>query len=166
MNCPVDNQSMTSEDFGGVSVFVCQEGCHGMWLDWAELHKLEDKNIAMSAAMQEALTWPDISNADLPALKCPKCGESMHRHVAEDDKQVTLDECYDCGGFFLASGQLAEIRAHEMTHDEEQTYADKLANGLPDWVQAQAELQHEEARAAAIQHFTRFMRLSYYMTGQ
>jgi Zn-finger nucleic acid-binding protein len=162
MNCPVDNGLMASEDFGGINVFVCRDGCKGMWLTWAELHKLEDKNMAMSAAMQESLTWPEQSNADLPALKCPNCGEVMHRHLAEDDKQVSLDECYACGGFFLASGQLAELRAHEMTQGEEQGYADKLVNGLPEWIQAQAELQRDQDRAEAIRRFTRFVRFGYY----
>ena len=34
----------TEEDFGGVKVQVCRDGCKGIWFDWGELAKLDEKN--------------------------------------------------------------------------------------------------------------------------
>ncbi len=157
---------MVTEDFGGVSVDVCRDGCMGLWLDWMELIKLDENNEGMGDLLKQALASPRKNDGDRGVLMCPKCNEPMHRHLCTVDKGVNVDECYDCGGFFLDSGELEDIREHHMTEEEEQAYADELTKGMPDYQQALSDLKQEQLRAEAIRHFTRFFRLSYYMTGK
>ena len=111
MNCPVCQKQMVTEDFGGVSVDVCRDGCKGIWFDWFELSKLDEKNEGMGAALQEALDYPRTNDANRGPINCPKCSVPLHRHLCTVDKEVSVDECYDCGGFFLDSGELKDIRA-------------------------------------------------------
>ena len=165
MNCPVCKKVMTEEDFG-VKVDVCRDGCKGIWFDCGELSKLDEKNEGFGAALQEALHFPRVNDEKRGIIQCPKCNEPMHRHLFSSNKEVNVDECYDCGGFFLDSGELKEIRDHHMTAKEETAYAQKLLANLPDYQDA---LQHQaknKIRAEALRRFTRLLRLSYYATGK
>ncbi len=157
---------MTQRDFGGVTVEVCADGCKGIWFDWFELSKLDEKNEGVGQALQDALQYPRVNDANRGQLNCPKCHEPMHRHVYQHDKQVAIDECYDCGGFFLDSGELVEIRDNHMSQEEEDAYAQKLIDNDPGYQAGLKDLAKDQLRAAAIAHFTRFLRVSYYMTGR
>jgi len=42
-----------------------------------------------------------------------------------------VDECYGCGGFFLDSGELKEIREHHMNSEERDAYIQKLIVDTP-----------------------------------
>lgn len=161
MKCPACSSEMTTEDFDGVSVDVCRDGCKGIWLDWMEMCRLEHDNQPLNAAVQEAFAWPRKNDDNRGPLNCPKCNEPMHQHLAEDDKGVKLDECYDCGGFFLDSGEMKDIHDHKMSEDEQQAYADKLMDGVPEFKQAQLDLEQQRARTQAIAHWTRFLRLGW-----
>jgi len=156
---------MIEEDFGGVVVDVCRDGCKGIWFDWGELKKLDEKNKGLEQALQEALPYPRVNDENRGNLLCPRCHKPMHRHLYESDKEVNVDECYDCGGFFLDSGELAEIRDRHMTPEEESAYLHKLLNNLPDYQQALREQEKDKMRAEALARYTRFLRLSYYFTG-
>ncbi len=166
MKCPACGKNMCSQDFGGVKVDVCSDGCKGIWFDWLELGKLDEKNEGVGKALQDALHSPRVNDASRGELMCPKCGISMHRHLYESDKEVNVDECYKCGGFFLDSGELTEIRDHHMSEQEEEAYAQKLSDEVPAYQQGLKDLEKEKLRAEAIRRYTRFMRVSYYMTGR
>ena len=166
MNCPVCKKSMVEEDFGGVKVDVCRTGCQGVWFDWNELTKLDEKNEGLGQALQEALHYPRVNDASRGAINCPKCNLPMHRHLYKSDKEVNVDECFKCGGFFLDSGELKEIRDHHMSEQERATYLQRLMGNLPSYQQHVKDSEREELRADALEHFTRFLRLSYYLTGK
>ncbi len=166
MNCPVCSQAMVEKDFGGVRVDVCQNGCKGIWFDWMELLKLDEKNEGLGNALEEALKYPRTNDGTRGRVGCPKCGVPMHAHMYQSSKQVNVDECYSCGGFFLDSGELNAIRGAYMSEQEEEEYTQKLLDELPDFQQAQAELAKTQQRADAIRRYTRFVRLSYYMGGK
>jgi len=166
VNCPVCEKAMTEEDFGGVRVDVCRDGCKGIWFDCGELAKLDDKNKGVGQALQEALRFPRVNDENRGSLNCPKCNVPMHRHLYQSDKEVNVDECYDCGGFFLDSGELREIRDHHMTAQEESAYLQKLLNNLPDYQQGLQDQAKSRSRANALARFTRFLRISYYTTGE
>ena len=157
---------MTEQDFGGVKVNVCTDGCKGLWLEWFALIKLDEKNEGLGDALQQALHYPRVNDETRGALNCPKCHIAMHRHLSKSDKEVSIDECYNCGGFFLDSGELNEIREHHMSEAEENAYADNMLTNLPSYQQAANKEAHEKSRANAIANYTRFMRVSYYATGK
>ncbi len=166
MNCPVCFREMIEKDFGGVKVDVCEDGCKGIWFGWLELSKLDEKNEGLGNALKEALNYPRANDANREQIKCPKCGIPMHAHKYQSSKEVNVDECYACGGFFLDSGELTVIRDTFMSEEEETAYAQKLLAEMPDYQEAKEDLAKDKKRAEAIRRYTRFMRLSYYMTGK
>ena len=143
MNCPVCEKSMVEEDFGGVQVDVCRDGCKGIWFDWLELVRLDENSEGAGAALEEALKSPRINDADRPQLNCPKCGMPMQTHKYKSAKEVTVDECDGCGGVFLDSGELLEVRDNCMTEEEEQAYVHKLLEEFPE-MQAMNEAEAAE----------------------
>ena len=166
MNCPVCSKSMVQEDFGGVLVDVCKSWCKGLWFDWLELVKLDEKNKGFGAALKEALKYPRTNDENRPRIRCPKCGILMHAHRYQSSKEVNVDECYACGGFFLDSGELRVIRDTYMSEQEEEEYFQKLLKDIPDFKEKERDVQKQKIRADAIRRFTRFLRVSYYATGR
>lgn len=166
MQCPVCQKEMVEKDFGGVKVDVCKNGCKGIWFDWMELTKLDEKNEGASNALKEALHYPRINDENRGKIKCPKCGIPMHIHQYISSKEVNVDECYACGGFFLDSGELKEIRDTFMSEQEEKKYLQKLLNDIPRYQQAVVDQEKERTRAEALRRYTRFLRFRYYATGE
>ena len=131
MNCPACERSMVEEDFGKVHVDVCKNGCKGIWFDWGELTELNESHEGLGKAMEEALNSPRVLDAHRGPLKCPKCGINMQTHRYSSAKEVAVDECYACGGFFLDSGELKQIRDHHMDDEERDAYVQQLLNETP-----------------------------------
>lgn len=146
MNCPACGKTMIEADFGNAHVDVCKNGCKGIWFDWGELNRLDENNEGLGKALEEALLYPRTNNADRPQLKCPKCGIPMRPHKYKNNKEVNVDECYGCGGFFLDSGELCQIRENFMSEADRDVYVQKLLDDDPQWQQYK-----EEKLAAKIQ---------------
>jgi uncharacterized protein len=166
MKCPACESAMTEKDFGGVKIDICENGCKGMWFDWFELQKLDEKHEGAGKALREALAYPRNNDQGRPQIKCPKCGVLMHIHKYASNKEVNVDECYACGGFFLDSGELREIRENFMTDEEADRYVTSLINDIPEYAQAVVDLDKKKARVDALRKYTKLVRLSYYMTGE
>ena len=156
---------MVEQDFGGVKVHVCINGCKGIWFDWMQLKKLEHTNQGFGDALQAALKFPRVNDANRERITCPRCHLLMYRHEFPLDLEINVDECYGCGGFFLDSGEFKEIRDHSMSPEQEKAYMEKLVEDMPETKALEAQEQKDELRADAIARWTRFLRLSYYMTG-
>ncbi|OHB85748.1 MAG: hypothetical protein A2Z38_11475 [Planctomycetes bacterium RBG_19FT_COMBO_48_8] len=122
---------MVEEDFGGVSVDVCKNGCKGIWFDWGELMNLDENHEGVGRVLEEALKSPRQNNPTRGPLNCPKCGIKMREHKYRNAKEVSVDECYSCGGFFLDSGELKQIRDNYMSEDEREVYVQSLVGETP-----------------------------------
>ncbi|MCP4649368.1 MAG: zf-TFIIB domain-containing protein [PVC group bacterium] len=166
MVCPACQKEMVAKDFGGVMVDVCEDGCHGIWFDWMELCKLDEQNEGLGNALNNALTHERANDENRGQIKCPKCSLLMHIHKYESAKEINVDECYACGGFFLDSGELRTIRDNFMSEEEREAYTQKLLDGNSEFQKAEDALDKDKARDEAIRKYTRFMRLSYYCTGK
>ena len=166
MICPVCSTAMVSKDFGGITVDVCADGCKGLWFDWAELIKVDEKHEGFGEAIKEALESSRVNTGDRGGIDCPKCGISMHMHKYKSAKSVTVDECYACGGFFLDSGEFKVIRDTFMSEKEEEEYLQKLLKEIPEFQERKDKQEKDKARTEALKHYTKFLRLSYYMTGK
>lgn len=162
MDCPVCKNSMAEEDFGGTNVQVCATGCKGIWFDCYELSRLDHDNTGVGQALQDALAAPRTNDGNRAALSCPKCSVPMHQHLYKSEKEINVDECNTCGGFFLDSGELKAVRDNHMSEDEESAYAQKLLDNLPSYEQGEANLQREELRNQALSRYTQFLHVSYY----
>lgn len=154
MNCPNCHKEMVSEDFGVGPVQVCENGCMGLWLEWMEIGKLDANNKGFGDYLTKALAVPRASDAERPALQCPNCQTPLHRHLFHDDKGVTIDECYNCGGMFLDAGELKDIREHHMTEAESETYNERLLANVPEYQGAEMNLELHQARARAMMNFS------------
>lgn len=147
MNCPACGKSMVEEDFGGVRVDVCKNGCKGIWFDWQELIRLDEKHEGLGKALQQALKSPRVNEADRGQLECPRCGLAMHAHKYTSAKEVNVDECYGCGGFFLDSGELREIREKHISEEEREAYVQKLLDETPEYKVMEMETAQLRAQA-------------------
>ncbi len=112
------------------------------------------------------LNYPRVNDENRGKINCPKCNIPMHVHKYKSSKEVNVDECYSCAGFFLDSGELEDIRDNFMSEQEEAKYMQKLLEEIPGYQEAKNDLEKEKMRAEAIRNYTRFLRLSYYMTGK
>lgn len=166
MQCPVCKKEMVEEDFGGVKVDVCKIGCRGIWLDWMELSKLDESNEGLGAALEEALNYPRSNDESRGKINCPKCDIPMYVHIHLRTKEVNVDECGNCGGFFLDSGELKATRDTYMSEQEEKEYLDDLLANMPDYQMAKQDVERMRVRNEALRRYTRFLRLSYYVTGK
>jgi uncharacterized protein len=146
MNCPVCAQEMVQENFG-LLVEVCENGCKGIWFDHGELERLDQVGEGMGPALEAALRSPRRNTESRGRIQCPKCSIAMHTHKFSRDQGVNVDECYACGGFFLDSGDLKEIRDHYLSDAELKDYTDKIANAVPGYVGAVEDLRSEQRRA-------------------
>jgi len=138
---------MVEEDFGGVRVDVCKNGCKGIWFDWQELRRLNEEHEGAGNALEEALKSPRVNDAGREPLNCPKCGMAMRAHKYSSAKEVSVDECYGCGGFFLDSGELREIRDNYMSEEERDAYVQKLLDETPEYKQMEEETRQLRAKA-------------------
>lgn len=166
MKCPVCKGSMAEQSFGEVKVDVCKDGCKGIWFDWVELVKLDEKNEGFGNALKEALNYPRSNDNNRSQINCPKCNKLMFAHKYQSSKEVNVDECYFCGGFFLDSGEFKVIRDTFMSQQEEEKYMNKILDEMPTYQHAKKDLDKEKLRSEATKRYTRFLRLSYYCKGE
>jgi Zn-finger nucleic acid-binding protein len=139
---------MVPEDFG-LKVQVCENGCKGIWFDLGELQRLDQVGEGMGPSLEAALRSPRLNTAPRGPINCPRCHISMHAHRFERDKEVNIDECYSCGGFFLDSGELKEIRDHYMSDAEVKAYAEQIINqSAPGFEDAERQVDFETKRMA------------------
>ena len=165
MECPVCKKGMEEEDFGDVHVDVCK-GCHGIWFDWFELSKLDEEDEGFGTALKEALEYEAGQKKRTSPIKCPKCGMRMHQHKYQRANKIDVDECYHCGGFFLDAGELKAVRENAMTEEEREEYADALMTEFPEVEKEKMDLEKRKQRAEAVNNFTKYIRLSYYIKGE
>jgi Zn-finger nucleic acid-binding protein len=122
---------MVEHAFGSARVAVCDNGCDGIWFDWSELPRLDERDQGFGAALRRALGHPEHAVRRPVQLVCPRCGTPMRSHKHGYSSLVDVDECYSCGGFFLDSGELGSLRDAYMPHAEKREYADRLAQEVP-----------------------------------
>ncbi len=111
MNCPACGRAMTEMAVGDLKVDACSAGCGGLWFDTWELRKVEE-NAEAAAPLLELKPGAAIQVDPERRRNCPRDpGVVMMRHFWSVKREVTVDECPQCGGMFLDAGELARIRA-------------------------------------------------------
>ena len=163
MNCPACHTLMVEEDFGGVKVDVCKNGCKGIWFDWLELSKLDEQSEGFGQALKGAIESSRLNDELRAALNCPKCSIPMQVHKYRHSALVNVDECYNCAGFFLDSGELSLVRDAYVDAEQEEEYVEQLLSGISEYGQAKKDLQKEQLRTEAVMHLTKYLRPSYYL---
>lgn len=117
MNCPRDKHPLVKATRHGIQVETC-EVCDGMWLEYAELDELEDKEFNSDELKGSLL----VSSALNQAL-CPVCSEPL-QHFDYRMHSLQLDLCPHLHGFWLDGNEDARIL--ELMQKREQDMARKL----------------------------------------
>lgn len=169
VKCPACSNEMSEVQVQDVCVDVCEGGCGGIWFDWLELKKVDEAHESLGEDLLH-IARDARAQVDLEARRhCPRCkGQALLRHFASVKREVTIDECPACGGFFLDHGEINGIRAQYPSEDErseaaEALFDDLIAEGFAD-IAAESAARTEKARGLA--RMFRFLLPSYYIPGK
>jgi len=152
-----------------VTVDICRGGCGGIWFDNFEISKFDEPHESEGEALLDIERDESITVDPDKRLKCPRCDDIvLMRHFFSVKKQVELDECPGCGGFWLDAGELRQIRtlfqSEQEKHDAAEAYFDDL---FGEKLKAMTQQSEEDlARTRRIVNVFRFICPSYYIPGK
>lgn len=114
MKCPACFNELTQMQVGHLSVDVCQGGCGGIWFDAFELQRVDERHEAAGDTLLEVRNDPLVAVDPTRKRECPRCaGIKLLRHFFSARRRIEVDECPNCGGYWLDHGELAQIRAEK-----------------------------------------------------
>lgn len=143
MNCPACATPLVALQIEGLGVDACPQGCGGIWFDNFELNLVDQAHEKIGEALA-AMQFNPGTVLLREKRPCPKCaGITMRQHQFSREKPVLVDECPNCGGFWLDGGELAEIRRPVITAAERKQTAQEFFSKL-----ASAELAQLRAQRA------------------
>lgn len=114
MKCPACLNELTELRVGSLVLDACQGGCGGIWFDAFELQKADEESEAVGEPLLHIQR--DQRRVVDPSRKreCPRCARiKLHRHFFSAKRRVEVDQCPNCGGYWLDAGELALIRAEK-----------------------------------------------------
>jgi uncharacterized protein len=110
---------------GNLVVDVCQNGCGGIWFDAFELQRVDEENEAAGEPLLGIHRDERIVVDPSRKRECPRCdGIKLHRHFFSAKRRIEVDECPNCGGYWLDAGELAQIR-----NERTEVAQDKMSGG-------------------------------------
>ena len=113
MKCPACYNELTQFQVGSLAVDACQGGCGGIWFDAFELQRVDEEAEAAEPLLE--IRRDDQVRVDSARKRdCPRCPDvKLHRHFFSAKRRVEVDQCPNCGGYWLDAGELAAIRAEK-----------------------------------------------------
>ncbi len=169
MKCPACSNQLQGMIVADVTVDICKDGCGGIWFDNFEIKKFDEPHESAGQALLDIERDEGITVDPERRFKCPKCDDIvLMRHFFSVKKQIELDECPGCGGFWLDAGELRGIRSLFETEQEKNDAADAYFDELfGDQLKAmQHESEEDLARTRRIANIFRFICPSYYIPGK
>lgn len=114
MKCPACFNELTEMQVGSLVVDVCQRGCGGIWFDAFELERVDEEGEVAGEPLLHISKDERIAVDTSRKRDCPRCeGIRLHRHFFSAKRRVRVDQCPNCGGYWLDAGELAQIRAEK-----------------------------------------------------
>jgi len=110
MKCPACNKQLQTKKLEGMEVEICKGGCGGLWLDRTEYKKVDNQTESIG---QELLNIERDENITINHGKrlCPKCNNIvLMRRFSSVKREIEIDKCPYCGGYWLDGGELGRIR--------------------------------------------------------
>jgi Zn-finger nucleic acid-binding protein len=163
--CETELQQMTQDD---ITLDVCENGCGGIWFDLFELQKVDESHESAGEAFLHIKRNKDISIDLSQRRQCPKCENMvMMQHFFSVKRDVSVDECPNCGGFWLDYGELGRIRNLFETEDERREAAKKYFDEVfgNDFTKMHSESLEKRNKAQKIAQMFRYICPSYYIPG-
>jgi uncharacterized protein len=111
MKCPRTGSALRRVKVGGITVDVSTE-CGGVFFDNSELEKFDEKHEVRGEVLVQHLSqFEAFTLNEHQRIDCPKCESvvMMRRHYSPL-KILEIDECPNCGGIWLDSGELSTLR--------------------------------------------------------
>jgi Zn-finger nucleic acid-binding protein len=170
VSCPACGHALSSRTAGDVTVDACDGGCGGIWFDHWELQKLDEQSESAGEALLDVRRDPGVIVDPAERYQCPKCADDvvLMRHFWSVKREVTIDECPECGGVFLDAGELAGIRSDFPTENARRAAADAYFKEVVDPLldEERAESAAEPAKAQSFAHAFRFICPSEFIPGK
>jgi uncharacterized protein len=170
MNCPACDRELTSRTAGDITVDVCAGGCGGIWFDHFELRKLDEQSETAGESLLDVPRDPDVHVDPDKRYRCPRDTDDvvLMRHFWSVKRAVTIDECPECGGVFLDTGELGRIRDEFVTEAARHAAADAYFAEVVDPLVADVHAKDEAdlAKAQRFAHALRFVCPSWYLPGK
>ncbi|HZR18030.1 MAG TPA: zf-TFIIB domain-containing protein [Verrucomicrobiae bacterium] len=114
MKCPACFNELSQTQVGSVVVDVCQGGCGGIWFDAFELQRVDEEDELAGEPLLQIKRDETIVVDTSRKRECPRCPQiRLHRHFFSARRRVEVDQCPNCGGYWLDAGELAQIRAEK-----------------------------------------------------
>ena len=112
MKCPACFNQLSQLQVGNVTVDVCQNGCGGIWFDAFELQRVDEQREAAGERLLEIQRDPAVVVDPKRKRECPRCEAiKLQRHFFSAKRKIEVDQCPNCGGYWLDAGELAAVRA-------------------------------------------------------
>ena len=112
MKCPACFNELTQLQVGSLVLDACQGGCGGIWFDSFELQQVDEESEAAGEPLLHIQRDERLIVDPSRKRECPRCaGVKLHRHFFSAKRRVEVDQCPNCGGYWLDAGELALIRA-------------------------------------------------------
>ena len=116
MKCPACFNELTSLQVGSLTVDVCHGGCGGIWFVAFELQRVDEAREEAGELLLEIRRDERVRIDPNRKRDCPRCeGIKLKRHYFSAKRRVEVDQCPNCGGYWLDAGELAQIRAEKST---------------------------------------------------
>ncbi len=111
MKCPACAYKLDEQQAGGLSLYLCREGCGGVWFDTFEMDRLDQDTEAVSELLLRPKQNPNVEVNALGARDCPRFGGiQLKRVLLSPGSQVHLHECPSCDGCWLDEAELAQMK--------------------------------------------------------
>ena len=169
MKCTACSNQLKQMTVGELSVDICKNGCGGIWFDNLELKQVDEKHESAGESLLHIERNPDIVVDHSQNRLCPKCeNQKMMKHFMSVKREVEVDECPACGGFWLDAGELGQIRSQFETETDRKRAADEYFSDIfsDELAKMRAESDEKLQRARNIAKMFRFISPTYYIPGK
>ena len=146
MKCPTCDVDLDQVTIENIQLDVCKDGCGGIWFDRFELEKMDESHEFTDENLIDVLAIESPVGYD-PTLKrrCPKCGDMiMMRHFFSIKKEVEVDHCPKCAGYWLDEGELFKIRKQFNSESDRMEATEKYFSDLFDIELSKMKKESEE----------------------
>lgn len=168
MQCPACDHTLTPKTVSDLTVDVCR-GCGGIWFDWFEIKKVDEPHEAAGEPLLEIERDPQVMVDQDRRRNCPKCEDViMMRHFHSVKREIEVDECPKCGGYWLDANELAQIRSQYKSEEERKQAAQALFKEVSNdaFAGMHAESKASADKAKRIANLFRFICPSAYIPGK
>ena len=129
MQCPRCNLTLRRdmEEFGIIVLDVCPR-CEGFWFDYGEIDR-PDEDVW---ANEDEIEFRRMGG-DHECLSCPRCRVGMVSLSPIDAKDLVVDRCLLCEGFWLDSGELEKMQDVAGSPDQQGSLDETHDQKPSDW---------------------------------